>query len=149
MMNIKELKEMIALMDEHGLMELELEREGLRIKLRKHSAGITQEIVTVPQAAGIRAQETSGVTLKEEAAGKLIQIKAPMVGTFYRTPSPESAPFVDVGQVVEVGQVICIIEAMKLMNEIKSEVKGRVREILIDNGSPVEFGQLLFLLEPR
>lgn len=147
MMNIKELKEMISLMDEHGLMELELEREGLRIKLKKHPAGVVSEIIAQPRPGEdfLRAGETK----PQEDVGKLIQIKAPMVGTFYRSPSPESAPFADAGQAIEVGQVICIIEAMKLMNEIKSEVKGRVREVLVENGSPVEFGQLLFLVEPH
>lgn len=71
-----------------------------------------------------------------------------MVGTFYRTPSPESAPFVDIGSEIQMGQVICIIEAMKLMNEIKAEVKGRIKEILVENGYPVEFGQVLFRVEP-
>ena len=71
-----------------------------------------------------------------------------MVGTFYRSPSPEAAPFVEMGQVVEVGQVVCIIEAMKLMNEIKAEIRGKVTEIAVENAEPVEFGQTLFFLEP-
>ena len=77
-----------------------------------------------------------------------VEIKAPMVGTFYRSPSPEAAPYVNVGDSIEPGQVICIIEAMKLMNEIKSEVKGKIVEIQADNAEPVEFGQLLFVIEP-
>jgi acetyl-CoA carboxylase biotin carboxyl carrier protein len=75
-------------------------------------------------------------------------IKSPMVGTFYRSPSPEAEPFVEVGQTVEVGQVVCIVEAMKLMNEIKSEVRGKVIEVAVQNAEPVEFGQTLFIVEP-
>ena len=78
----------------------------------------------------------------------IIQIKAPMVGTFYRAASPDAQPYVEIGSVIEVGQVVCIIEAMKLMNEIKSEIKGRVAAILSENGSPIEFGQPLFSIEP-
>jgi acetyl-CoA carboxylase biotin carboxyl carrier protein len=77
-----------------------------------------------------------------------VEIRAPMVGTFYRAPSPEAPPYAETGQIIEPGQVICIIEAMKLMNEIKSEIKGKVVEILIDNTEPVEFGQPMFLIEP-
>jgi acetyl-CoA carboxylase biotin carboxyl carrier protein len=77
-----------------------------------------------------------------------VEIKAPMVGTFYRSPSPEAPPYVEVGQMVEPGQVICIIEAMKLMNEIKSEIRGKIVEITVDNAEPVEFGQTMLIIEP-
>jgi len=87
-------------------------------------------------------------TKQESTSKNLIEIKSPMVGTFYRAPSPESPPFVEVGQNLDVGQVVCIVEAMKLMNEIKSEIKGKVIEALVENGHPVEFGQPLFLIEP-
>ncbi|MBM3243890.1 MAG: acetyl-CoA carboxylase biotin carboxyl carrier protein, partial [Candidatus Omnitrophica bacterium] len=83
-----------------------------------------------------------------ETAGKSVEIKSPMVGTFYRAPSPEAPPYVEVGQNVEPGQVICIIEAMKLMNEIKAEIRGKLLEILVDNAEPIEFGQPIFLIEP-
>ena len=86
--------------------------------------------------------------LKDAAEKRLIEIKAPIVGTFYRSPSPETEPFVEIGQEIEVGQVVCIIEAMKLMNEIKSEVRGKVVDILAENADPVEYGQILFLIEP-
>ncbi|MDD5237166.1 MAG: acetyl-CoA carboxylase biotin carboxyl carrier protein, partial [Candidatus Omnitrophica bacterium] len=82
-----------------------------------------------------------------QASSKTIEIKAPMVGTFYRAPAPEAAPFVEIGQVISPGDVICIIEAMKLMNEIKAEVKGKIIEVLVDNAEPVEFGQPMFLIE--
>ncbi|MCM8779913.1 MAG: acetyl-CoA carboxylase biotin carboxyl carrier protein [Candidatus Omnitrophica bacterium] len=149
-MNLKEIKEMIALMNENGLMELEIEKDGMRIKLRKASpeqqtvsGPIIVEREKVPEA---KPKEELKLPVKESTV-KTIEIKAPMVGTFYRAPSPEAPPFVEVGQVISAGDVICILEAMKLMNEIKSEVKGKVIEILVDNAEPVEFGQPLFLVE--
>lgn len=151
-MNVKEIKEMIGLMNENNLLELEIEKDGMRVKLRKAQAPgqepsplpvfIERQAVEAPQA---KAQEPA----RKEAASGRLEIKAPMVGTFYRAPSPEAPPFIELNQEIEPGQVICIIEAMKLMNEIKSEVKGKVIEILVDNAEPVEFGQPLFLIEPR
>lgn len=149
-MNVKELKEMIALMNENGLVEIEIEREGMRIRLRKGISGapeITQEGIVVqqtPQAAAAAAP----AKVPEAARSNLIEIKAPMVGTFYRSPAPDAPPFAEKGEAIEPGQVICIIEAMKLMNEIKSEVKGKIVDILVENAQPVEFGHVLFLIEP-
>jgi acetyl-CoA carboxylase biotin carboxyl carrier protein len=149
--NLKEIKEMINLMNENNLLELEIEREGMRIKLRRGSLESTSGMPVVEYTAlpmrppsPPASQEVS----KEQISIKAVEIKSPMVGTFYRAPSPEANPFVEVGQEIEVGQVICIVEAMKLMNEIKSEIKGRVIEALVDNAEPVEFGQPLFLIEP-
>ena len=151
MVNLKEIKEMINLMNENGLMELEIEKDGMRIKLKKASAGqegfsgpilLERERLTETPA---QKQEASPV---EKTPVKTVEIRAPMVGTFYRAPSPEAPPFVEAGQTIEVGQVICIIEAMKLMNEIKAEVKGKLLELLVDNAEPVEFGQPMFLIEP-
>lgn len=150
-MNLKEIKEMINLMNENGLLELEIEREGMRIKLKRGSleGGSSMPIVeytSLPhQPQGTASQKELA---KEQISIKTTEIKSPMVGTFYRAPSPEAAPFVESGQEIEVGQVICIIEAMKLMNEIKSEIKGRLIEVLVENAEPVEFGQPLFLIEP-
>jgi acetyl-CoA carboxylase biotin carboxyl carrier protein len=145
-MSIKEMKEMISLMNDNDLSELELERDGLKIRLKKSSGRIEQVITTAQEP--LKRVEAAGE--EPESAGKegLVEIKSPMVGTFYRAPSPDSAPFVDIGSDIQPGQVICIIEAMKLMNEIKSEVRGKVKEILVENGHPVEFGQVLFRLEP-
>ena len=140
---------MINLMNENALMELEIEKDGMRIRLKKmaseevFSGPITIERERIAQAPTQKSSETG-----EKVVIKTIEIKSPMVGTFYRAPSPESPPYVEVGQTVEPGQVICIIEAMKLMNEIKSEIKGKILEILVDNVEPVEFGQPLLLLEP-
>lgn len=149
-MNIKEIKEMINLMNENNLMELEIEKDGMRIRLKKTPSGI--EALSGPLIDAV--EKTPQVPIKEspEVIEKIkvrtIEIKAPMVGTFYRAPSPEAPPYVEVGQIIEPGGVICIIEAMKLMNEIKSEVKGKILEILVDNAEPVEFGQPIFLVEP-
>lgn len=149
-MNIKEIKEMINLMNENGLMELEIEKDGMRIRLKKTSSGIDNfsgpiivEKEKVPQA-----EERQSVASIEKLSIKTVEIKSPMVGTFYRAPNPEAPPYVEVGQVIEPGQVICIVEAMKLMNEIKSEIKGKILEVLVDNAEPVEFGQPMFLIEP-
>jgi len=149
-MNMKEIKEMINLMNENNLMELEVEKDGMRIRLKKTASGqelyngpIMVERERLPQNRALESAESM-----ERAALKTVEIKAPMVGTFYRAPSPEAPPYVEVGQLVESGQVICIIEAMKLMNEIKSEIKGKVLEVLVDSMEPVEFGQSMFLIEP-
>lgn len=149
-MNIKEIKEMINLMNENGLTELEIEKDGLRLRLKKGAAGIQQEISFLPQPAGPTSgqPQTTEAAQAEIKAKGLIEIKSPMVGTFYRTPAPDAAPYVQEGQDIDVGQVICIVEAMKLMNEIKSEVRGKIVKILVENADPVEFGQTLFLIEP-
>jgi len=151
-MNIKEIKEMINLMNENGLVELEVEKEDMRIRLKKTATGIeglNGPIVIERQgitSTGAPAQIASEAQTKN--AIKTVEIKSPMVGTFYRAPNPEAPAYIEVGQVIDPGQVICIIEAMKLMNEIKSEIKGKILEVLVDNAEPVEFGQPLFLIEP-
>jgi acetyl-CoA carboxylase biotin carboxyl carrier protein len=152
-MNIKEIKELITLMNENDLIELEIEREGTKIRLRKSSAGrfeaITEEPGMLQRVIQISKPEQEFPVKKEEKPEKnLVAIKAPMVGTFYRAAAPDAKPFVEIGQVVEVGQVVCIIEAMKLMNEIKSEVKGKIAEVLVENASSIEYGQVLFMVEP-
>lgn len=149
-MNLKEIKELIALMNENNLVEIEMERDGLKIRLKKGISGITSEIIPSEESLQkISQSEIKPSLTKIEAPGaKTVIIKSPMVGTFYRAPSPEAVPFVDAGASIEKGQVVCIIEAMKLMNEIKSEVKGKVVEVLAEDGEPVEFGQTLFTIEP-
>ena len=141
-MSIKEIKEMISLMNENNLNELEMERDGLRIKLKKGAGGVEVEHIIPHQAAPHTAVQSAATTGKNR-----IEVKSPMVGTFYRAPSPESPSFAEAGSRISVGQVICIIEAMKLMNEIKAEVSGKVVEILAENGQAIEFGQVLFVLE--
>ncbi|PIQ89955.1 MAG: acetyl-CoA carboxylase, biotin carboxyl carrier protein [Candidatus Omnitrophica bacterium CG11_big_fil_rev_8_21_14_0_20_42_13] len=147
-MNLKEIKEMINLMNENDLTELEIEKEGLRVKLSKASASVSGQPAPVfieKERLDSAARETER---KEAAKTNVQEIKAPMVGTFYRAPSPEAPPFIEAGQTVEIGQVVCIIEAMKLMNEIKSEIRGKITEVLVENAEPVEFNQPMFLVEP-
>lgn len=148
-MNIKEIKEMINLMNENGLVELEIEKDGMRIRLKKTTCGTEayNGPIVVERQSLAEPQPSAPVSV-EKVEVKTVEIRAPMVGTFYRAPSPEAPPYVEVGQVIEPGQVVCIIEAMKLMNEIKSEIKGKLLEILVDNAEPVEFGQPMFLIEP-
>ncbi|MBI3601638.1 MAG: acetyl-CoA carboxylase biotin carboxyl carrier protein [Candidatus Omnitrophica bacterium] len=155
-MNLKEIKEIIALMNENNLSEIEIEREGLKLKLKKTTleaqlqapVHYTVESIPAPKIATSSATPTAVASTAETSQKSTQQIKSPMVGTFYRAPSPEAAAFVEVGQTVEVGQVVCIVEAMKLMNEIKSEVRGKIAEVAVSNAEPVEFGQTLFVVEP-
>ena len=149
-MNIKEIKEVISLMNENGLTEIELEKDGLKIRIKKGLGGGAENVVVEHMTH--RAAPAITTQPEQPAAppkSKNLEIKSPMVGTFYKAPSPDSPPFVKVGDNVDVGQVVCIIEAMKLMNEIKSEVKGKVVAALVENADPVEFGQTLFLVEPH
>ena len=149
MVNLKELKDLIALMNEHQLVEMELEREGMKVRLRKASTGGEGVVIERFPAAHHSAALTGPVPVPDVPAKPVgTEIKSPMVGTFYRAPSPEAPPFVEVGQEISVGQVLCIIEAMKLMNEIKSEIKGRIVQIAVENAQPIEFGQVLFVVEP-
>lgn len=143
---------MIQLMNENQLSELELEKEGLKIRLRKNAGGLVEPVVaqeprvlSVPQSKEKGQAQREAVTPVSSTHKTLI--KSPMVGTFYASPAPDAPAFIQMGTSIEPGQVVCIIEAMKLMNEIKSDVRGKVVEILVNNGDPVEFGQPLFVLE--
>ncbi|MBU0468170.1 MAG: acetyl-CoA carboxylase biotin carboxyl carrier protein [Candidatus Omnitrophica bacterium] len=150
-MNLKEIREMINLMNDNDLIEIEIERSGSKVKLKKASAQefVAVQKVPVEYAASVQAQAQAAAlaTAAEQSNADRKEINSPMVGTFYRAPSPDSSPYVELGQVVEKGQVVCIIEAMKLMNEIKSEVRGKIVEIPVENAQPVEFDQTLFYIE--
>ncbi|MDO8730045.1 MAG: acetyl-CoA carboxylase biotin carboxyl carrier protein [Candidatus Omnitrophota bacterium] len=149
MINLKELKDLIALMNENQLTELEIEREGTKVRLRKGTGGEEGVVIERLPSARSSAALTGPVPVPDLPAKPAgTEIKSPMVGTFYRAPAPEAPPFVEVGQEIQVGQVLCILEAMKLMNEIKAEIKGRIVKITVENGQPVEFGQPLFIVEP-
>jgi len=160
-MNAKELKSILQALQEHEVAELTLETPDYKLTVKR--AGEVQYVaaaaplavqpqVLVPAAPAPTAGPAPASAPKPEApkedSSKYVEVKAPIVGTFYRAPSPEAEPFVKEGDVVKKGQVLCIIEAMKLMNEIESEVAGVVRKILVSNGEPVEYGQALFLIEP-
>ena len=140
-MDLEKLKSFIEFMDAHNLCELEIEEEGQRIKLKR--AGADMPVMFSNPAPVV--SKTAAEMVQDDSSA--IQIKSPMVGTFYRAPSPGSKPYVDVGQKVKPGDVVCIVEAMKLMNEIKAEVSGVITDILVENGHPVEFGQGLFRIE--
>jgi acetyl-CoA carboxylase biotin carboxyl carrier protein len=140
-------KQVVDLAMAHDLAELEVESGGLRVRVvRRHAPAVaTQGAAAAPAAL----PQAEGAERAAEAAAGTVTIEAPMVGTFYRATNPETAPFVSEGDTIKEGQTLCIIEAMKLMNEIESKVTGRVVKIFVENAQPVEFGQPLFLVECR
>ncbi len=150
--DIKKVEKLIELMEEKGLNELEIKKPFLKIYLKRESPFkeirpqiIKEEKIVTPQKEEIK--EEIKKEIKEEKEDRFYYILAPLVGTFYRAPAPDAEPYVDVGTRVRPGQVVCIIEAMKIMNEIESEVEGIIKEILVKNGEPVEYGQKLFKIE--
>lgn len=160
-MNIKEVKELVKMLDGTDIVEFTYENEGHKVSIKKGYESYPQVTPHIPVAHipapnyGTHVQnpvapppQANAMPEEKEGLGpNQVYIVAPMVGTFYSAPSPDSEPYVQTGQVVEVGQVVCIIEAMKLMNEIESEWRGKIVEILVTNAHPVEFGQPLFILE--
>jgi acetyl-CoA carboxylase biotin carboxyl carrier protein len=145
----KSIQSFINLLKQHNLAELEFEREGFRIRLKRESAAGATLVPKSDSMAGGTPPQTDGqdVSVSENTAG-MVTITSPIVGTFYRSPSPDADPYVEEGDIVKKGQVLCIVEAMKLMNEIESEVHGRVVKILAESTKPVEYGQPLFLIDP-
>jgi acetyl-CoA carboxylase biotin carboxyl carrier protein len=161
-MNIKEIKELVKLLVETDISELNLESDGTKVVIKKGvpngnfaQAPIQTSVSMVPTQTPPAVSAPTPVSPsadkpadKTEGLGpNQVMIVAPMVGTFYRSPSPDADPYAEVGQSVEPGQVVCIIEAMKLMNEIESEFKGKIAEILVENAQPVEYGQPLFIVD--
>ena len=150
-MNQREIRRLAELLREYSLTEIEIEREGVRVRLRRETGGSASAPSAVtgpaPRSQGeVGASALPGASAASQA--HLLTIEAPMVGTFSRAPSPDAQPFVREGDRVKKGQVVCIVEAMKLMNEIVSKVAGRVMKVLVENAQPVEYGQPLFLVEP-
>jgi acetyl-CoA carboxylase biotin carboxyl carrier protein len=145
---IKEIKTIIDLMEKNDLAVFEIEKEGFRLKLQKAPPAQPAPAATPPviinSAAPAAAPETAPAAPKPIESKSLKEIISPMVGTFYRAGSPDAAPFVDVGKPVNEDTVVCIIEAMKVMNEIKAETSGVIAEVIAENGKPVQFGQVLF-----
>ena len=147
-MDFKDIKSIVDLMKKNSLSEFEMENEGFKIKLRRASGeGKSEEVQHyLPPVAPAPTEAPAAAPAPEQPAEP--EIKSPMIGTFYRKPSPESESYVEVGDTVTADTVVCIVEAMKVMNEIKAEMSGVVTEILVEDSRPVEFGQPLFRVRP-
>lgn len=166
-MNYKEIKDLIKLVEESGLAEFKLKDKDFELSIRteKYSKDKAPQIVSVAPAAVPAAVPVAPTANADQASAArpdlppaaqeapavdgLIEVKSPIVGTLYRSSSPEKPPFVKVGDNIEVGQVVCIVEAMKLFNEIESEVAGKIVKVVVDDASPVEYDQVLFLVDPN
>lgn len=155
-MNIEDIKKLLQLMEENKLVEFEYEDEGRRVKLRRsEDRPMTPAAVPIPVPAAVPVPAPAAApAAPPPAAGEarpanVVEFKSPLVGTFYRAAKPDADPFVNVGDEVHPEKVLCIIEAMKVMNEIKAEMSGVIREILVKNGQAVEFGEPLFLIEKK
>lgn len=164
-MDFKQIQELIKLVNESNLGEVTIEQKEFKISIKAKEEQVTQIVASsmpsapvysqlpqaAPQASLPQAPAASAAAAPQAApaaSGNTVTIKSPMIGTFYRRPSPDKPNFVEVGTEVEPGKVVCIIEAMKLFNEIESEVKGKIVKILVEDASPVEYDQPLFLVEP-
>jgi len=158
---IQEIEQLLQFMSQHNLEEFEYSRGDLRIRLRKPSAGVivaAPRVVSAPEIivsgspgqppAATPSSVTASTPTEARSTEDLHLVKSPIVGTFYGSPSPGAEPFVEVGAYVETGQTLCIVEAMKLMNEIESDETGEVVRIFVENGQPVEYGQPLFGIRP-
>jgi len=154
-MRKEEIEELIRLVEESKITELEVAQGRTRIRISKNGIAVPMTALhapipaPIPVAAPKEVEESEEAPIEDKLASNLKQIKSPMVGTVYRAPAPGSEPFIDIGQPVAVGQTVCIVEAMKLMNEIGSDFSGVIRRVLIENGQPVEYGQPLFLVETK
>ena len=160
-MDIKEIQHLIKFVAKSGASEVKLEMEDIKITIKTGSektettivqaaplAQAQQPVSAVQQIATETAPAAESTTKNEESSDKYITIKSPIIGTFYRKPSPDKSNFVEVGSEIAVGDTVCVIEAMKLFNEIESELSGKIVKILVDDSSPVEFDQPLFLVDP-
>jgi acetyl-CoA carboxylase biotin carboxyl carrier protein len=154
-MDLKEIQALIKFVSTAGVDEVEINQKDFKLLIKKNPAQFTTAqytpvaVQSAPMAVSAPAAAPAvAAPVAEAKADNLITIKSPMVGTFYRTPNPESPVFVNVGDDVKPGKVVCIIEAMKLFNEIESEISGKIVKILVDNATPVEYDQPLFLVEP-
>ncbi len=158
-MNNKDLKELMEFISQSNFVEFELERENFKLKLVKdiaravptagnENSGPHPPVIAAGPTVAVPAAAAQPQSSSAAQAGDIYQVTSPMVGTFYRASNPSAPPFVQVGDIVKKGQVLCIIEAMKLMNEIESEVAGEIIEIPVSNGQPVEYGEVLFRIRP-
>jgi acetyl-CoA carboxylase biotin carboxyl carrier protein len=156
-MDLDLIKKLVKIIDASGVTDLEIEENGMKVKLAKkirNTQVVSQTQIPLPSAQPVQqATETKAVESEkqkkeaEEIPSNLHEIRSPIVGTFYRAPGPDADSYVQVGSEVSSGSVLCIVEAMKLMNEIESDVRGKVAKILVENGKPVEYNQPLFLIE--
>ena len=157
-MDLNYVKKLVKLLSESDVDEIEIEEEGKKIRVAKNapsSAGVYggQQMMAVPQMQAAPAPAAAPVAASAAPAsapvvpGNIHEIKSPIVGTFYRSPSPDASPFVQVGSSIQSGTVLCIVEAMKLMNEIEADTAGKIVKIMVENGQPVEYDQVLFLVE--
>jgi len=153
--DLKDIKAIIDLMRKNSVTEFELEKQDFKIRLKRGSSGgaATSSYddpsgMPYAQPQVIAALAPASAALPQVPASNEVEIKSPMIGTFYRSPSPESAPYIEVGVEVNPDTVVCIIEAMKVMNEIKAEAKGVITQVMVENAKPVEFGQPLFKIRP-
>jgi acetyl-CoA carboxylase biotin carboxyl carrier protein len=143
MMELEDLKELIEYLKETDITEISIEKDGIKVRIKREKI-LSPMDISVQKLGSLHEK----VTRETEEETRVITVTSPIVGTFFRAPSPEADPFVETGSKVKKAQVLCIVEAMKLMNEIESEVDGVVIKILVDNGQPVEYGEPLFLIEP-
>jgi acetyl-CoA carboxylase biotin carboxyl carrier protein len=158
-LNHDQLHRLLALLGDSDIQELKLEGDDFRLEVRRNLPGVAQaavvqaaaappQVLPLPAAAPLPATPSAPPPPAAASRSDLLEVTAPMVATFYRAAAPGEAPFVEVGARIKVGQTVCILEAMKLMNELESEVGGEVVEILVENGTPVEFGQVLMRVRP-
>jgi acetyl-CoA carboxylase biotin carboxyl carrier protein len=140
--DLEQLRELIRLLDEANLTEIEVEHDDDRIRVRRDPAATAQTVA--PAVAGASEAPSANAATADEPS---VYVTSPFVGTFYRAPTPDGDPFVEVGDEIVVGQVLCIVEAMKLMNEIEAEAPGAIVEVLVEDGKPVEYGDRLFRIE--
>jgi len=149
-MDLRKVKKLIELLEESEISEIEIHEGEESVRIARHGSGVTQTIIQgpgqghAPASAATHAMPSQQVVAQAVESGHII--KAPMVGTFYSSATPEAAPFVEIGQSVNAGDVLCIIEAMKIMNQIESDADGVISRILVENGDPVEYGQPLFVI---
>ena len=154
-MDLKDIKAIIDLMRKNALTEFELEKQDFKIRLRRGAPGASATagnedppVMVYATPPAVSAPAPAPAAPPPAAASNELEIKSPMIGTFYRAPSPEAAPYVEIGTEVSPETVVCIIEAMKVMNEIKAEAKGVITQVMLENAKPVEFGQALFKIRP-
>ncbi len=148
-MDIDQIKALIELMSENALTEVMIRDGDSRVLLRRGPTGEVTTSLPIPNPAGAPAAAPTPAAAPAAAEPKLLEIKAPMVGTFYTAPDPDSPPYVRVGSSIESDSVVCLIEAMKVFNEIKAEVSGTIERLVADSGGPVEYGQVLFQVRPH